>query len=115
MSLDVYLYFPVDVGREEPEEHTVYNANVTHNLAKMASEAGIYECLWRPDEHGIEQAEQIIEPLAKGLADMRDRPHHYTPMNPSNGWGSYERFVPWCEKYLEACREYPKASVRVSR
>jgi hypothetical protein len=25
----------------------VYNANITHNLGKMA-EAGLYEALWRP-------------------------------------------------------------------
>ena len=115
MSLDVYLYFPVDVGRDEPESHIVYDANITHNLNKMASEAGIYDCLWRPDEHGIERAEQIIEPLSKGLDDLRSRPHHYEQFNASNGWGMYDDFVPWCGKYLEACREYPKALVRVSR
>lgn len=57
MSLDVYLY--------ETEEHTcagcgrvdrvrrgdcVYDANITHNLGKMADEAGIYLALWRPGE-----------------------------------------------------------------
>lgn len=115
MSLDVYLYFPVDVGRDEPESHTVYEANITHNLNKMADEAGIYDCLWRPDEHGIERAEQIIEPLSKGLADLRNRPQHYEQFSASNGWGTYKDFVPWCERYLEACREYPKAFVRASR
>jgi hypothetical protein len=26
----------------------VYNANITHNLGKMAEKAGLYETLWRP-------------------------------------------------------------------
>ena len=39
MSLDVYLM--VDNER-------VYDANITHNLNSMASEAGCYEALWRP-------------------------------------------------------------------
>lgn len=32
-----------------------------------------------------------------------------------NGWGTYDNFVPWLEKYLAACEEYPDAEVRVSR
>jgi len=48
-----------------------YEANVTHNLNKMAMEAGIYEYLWRPDEIGITKAGRLIEPLSKGLTDWR--------------------------------------------
>lgn len=115
MSLDVTLYFDVDVGHDEPERHVVYDANITHNLSKMAAEAGIYECLWRPDEHGITTAGQVADRLSLGLADMLLRPGHYKSLNPSNGWGDYQGFVEWCEKYLSACRKYPQALVRVSR
>lgn len=115
MSLDVYLYFDVDVGHDEHEEHVVYSANITHNLNRMASEAGIYECLWRPDEHGIENAEQIIETLSNGVDDMLQRPAHYRTFDSPNRWGVYENFVPWCQEYLFACKKYPKARIRVSR
>jgi hypothetical protein len=115
MSLDVSLYFPVDVGHDNPESHVVFSGNITHNLNEMASEAGIYECLWRPDEHGINEARQIVEPLAAGLADMEARPDHYRTFNPSNGWGTFDGFVKWCHEYLEACKKYPKASIYVSR
>lgn len=54
MSLDVTL--------TDPSGTVLYEANITHNLNKMAAEAGIYECLWRPDEHGITHARQIIDP-----------------------------------------------------
>lgn len=115
MSLDVTLYFNVDVGHDEPEQHIVFEANVTHNLTSMASEAGIYDCLWRPEEHGITTAGQVGDRLHLGLSDMLLRPAHYKTFNPSNGWGNYDDFVEWCEKYLSACRKYPAAIVRASR
>lgn len=107
MSLDVYL---TDANGKE-----LYSANITHNLNTMAGEAGIYECLWRPDEHGITKAGQIIEPLRAGLIDMVTRPTYYEQFDSPNGWGVYKHFVPFCAKYLEACIAHPDATVRVSR
>jgi hypothetical protein len=107
MSLDVYL------TAVRPTE--VYSANITHNLNKMAMEAGIYEVLWRPEEIGITQAGQLIEPLTVGLEKLKADPMYYSQFNSPNGWGMYEHFVPFVEKYLEACRENPDANVNVSR
>lgn len=97
------------------ETETVFDANITHNLTTIAAEAGIYTCLWRPDEIGITHARQLIEPLTKGLTALRAEPARYEALNPENGWGSYEAFVPWIERYLDACARYPEAQVRVSR
>jgi len=107
MSLDVMLY--------DADETEVYSANITHNLNKMADEAGIYACLWRPDEHGITHARQIIEPLAAGLALLATEKARFEQFNAPNGWGLWEHFVPWCARYLQACRDNPDALVRVSR
>lgn len=107
MSLDVYL--------EVVQPCQVFEANITHNLTSMANEAGIYKELWRPEEVGITVARQLIEPLTKGLELMKSDPERFERHNPSNGWGSYKGFVPWIERYLDACREYPEAAVRVSR
>lgn len=93
----------------------VYDANITHNLAKMAGQAGIYEHLWRPDEIGVERAEQLIEPLQAGLELLQSDPDRFKTFNPGNKWGDYDGLVRFVEKYLEACREYPDASVEVSR
>ena len=41
MSLDIDLI--------ETSPHSVFDANITHNLGKMAGEAGIYEALWHPE------------------------------------------------------------------
>lgn len=107
MSLDVYLSAPVVTS--------VYDANITHNLNTMAEEAGLYGCIWRPEESGITKAEQLIEPLEKGLALLRSEPERFRRLNPKNGWGSYEGLVKFVEDYLAACRENPQADVEVSR
>lgn len=93
----------------------VYSDNITHNLNRMAGEAGIYEALWRPEELGITTAGQLIQPLTDGLALLQSEPARFQAFNPSNGWGSYEGLVSFVARYLEACREYPTALVRTSR
>jgi hypothetical protein len=140
MSLDVTLYrnylVSYDEGKTlEPKREEVYSANITHNLGKMASEAGLYEALWRPhrlkpgydipeDDYKAEweyeeanpvRAHEIIEIIEKGLADMKDRPKHYEKFNSPNGWGLYKHFVPFIEKYLAALKEFPEAQVECDR
>lgn len=118
MSLDVYLVKKIPAceccGREA-EEQSLYDANITHNLGKMAEEAGIYKHLWRPEEIGITMAGQLIEPLSRGLELMKEEPEHFKKFDSPNGWGLYVHFVPWIEKYLEACKEHPDAEIEVSR
>lgn len=91
-----------------------YEASITHNLGKMASEAGIYEHLWHPEGLNITRAGDLIEPITKGLQDMKDSPDHYKQFNPKNGWGDYAGFVNWIERYLNALKEYPDAVVETS-
>lgn len=108
MSLDVDLIC-------ECCESCLYSSNITHNLNKMAAEAGIYKHLWRPDEIGFDRAEQLIQPLTDGLALLKSDPARFEAFNSPNGWGMYEHFVRFVEDYLNACIERPKAKVRVSR
>lgn len=107
MSLDVYL--------SKVMITVVFEANMTHNLAGMAKEAGIYEHLWYPEELGIEKASQLIEPLKEALSRMREQPERFKKFNPENEWGTYEGFVAWVERYLAACIEDPNCNVEVSR
>lgn len=141
MSLDVSLKSrePVDkvcnhCGSTYQEYEEYYSANITHNLGKMADKAGIYEALWRPyrlkkeyvptEDYDVEMlfermsityAKELIEILEKGLKDLKKRPKYFEKFNASNGWGMYEHFVPFVEKYLEACKEYPEAIVEADR
>lgn len=118
MSLDVDLIIAKPAcdccGREE-ERTVVFDANITHNLNTMAEHAGIYKHLWRPEEIGITKAKELIEPVRKGLEDMKARPDYYKQFDSPNGWGLYRHFVPWIEKYLQACVDYPEAEIEVSR
>lgn len=107
MSLDVYL--------KAVRPTTVHSSNITHNLAPMAREAGIYMHLWRPDEIGVTNAAELIQPLADGLNLLKSEPERFEAFNASNGWGLYRHFVPFVEEYLAACIANPDATVEVSR
>jgi len=125
MSLDVYLIGPktttlcvcpnCDHRHERETSGCYFDANITHNLGAMANEAGLYKLLWRPEELGIERASQLISPLRDGLARLRARPAFYRTFEPENEWGTYDDFLPWIEKYIQACEEYPDARIEVSR
>lgn len=110
MSLDIYLRDPT-ATYDNSELHW---QNITHNLAQMADEAGIYICLWRPLQNGFKTAEQLIEPLKLAIERMKARPEHYRQWDAKNGWGTREQFVPWLQKLLSACEEYPLAEIEVS-
>jgi len=107
MSLDVTLTAvrPIDV----------YSENITHNLGKMAEQAGIYQHLWRPDEIGITKAEQLIIPLTTSLELLISDPERFKAFNPSNGWGSYDGLITFVQNYLAACFDNPDADVSVCR
>jgi hypothetical protein len=113
MSLDIYL---------ELDGEQVYGANVTHNLGKMAGEVDfgdgtLYGVLWRSDIAGsmIERAADLIQPLRLSIQTMLKEPERFKLHNPKNGWGSYDRFIPWLQRLHLACIEFPNATVRISR
>lgn len=99
----------------EDGEQEVFSANITHNLNRMADNAGVYQAMWRPEEIGAKIASDIIPVLQEGLRKLKETPEWFKRFNPSNGWGTYEGLVSFVEKYLEACKQYPKAELYVSR
>lgn len=120
MSLDVSLYRKRWVSYdgvtfEEPHNECVFDANITHNLGKMAEAAGIYYACWQPDKIGAAKANDILPILEKGYKDMEERPEYYRQFDAENGWGTYKDFMPWIKEYMEACRAYPDATIEVDR
>ena len=134
MSLDITLKIKKHVSEDDCKTweefyEEVYRCNITHNLGKMASEAGLYEALWRPyrlkedyiesdfhkeleyESKTVTLAQELIPHLEKGLEDLEMRPEHFEKFDAPNGWGTYINFVPFVYKYLEACKEHPKAMV----
>jgi hypothetical protein len=112
VSLDVYL--TCDCGRSCCRGE-LFSANITHNLNRMADEAGIYQALWRPEELKIASAGDLIPMLRDGLAQLNADPARFEAFNAANGWGLYEHLVSFVELYLAACEENPRAKVRASR
>lgn len=113
MSLDVYLI--QKKCKHCGNRPDGFHANITHNLTRMAREAGIYKAVWRPEECGITKAKHLIPALKAGIAVMKTNKNWFKNFNSPNGWGLYENFLPWLERYLEACEKMPKARVSVSR
>ncbi len=102
MSLDINLVM---------FNESVFSWNITHNLNVMAKEAGIYNEVWRPEEHEIYFAEQMIEPLQRGLKAIKDSPKKFRDLEPSNGWGDLTGFIKFLAEYLNECKRNPLAIV----
>lgn len=109
MSLDISLH---EGSADGPE---LYSANITHNLGRMADEAGIYQALWRPEEQGWTRAADLIPHLTAGLSSLLTEPERFEALNAANGWGKREHFIPFVNGVLQACREHPDAIIDVSR
>ena len=106
VSLDIWL--------EKEVITDVVDMNITHNLTAMASAAGIYQHLWRPNEVGVVRGKDLIKPLQIGVALMKSDPERFKAFDAENGWGTYEQFIPWLEELLTGCVEHPDAKVGVS-
>jgi hypothetical protein len=113
MSLDVDLMVT--------KPCSVYEGNITHNLGKMAGQVlltngmSLYDVLWRPDEHGLTHAGQIVDSLHEGIVKLTKDPDYFKKYNPENGWGSYEGLVNFTRDYYNACMENMEAELRISR
>lgn len=110
MSLDFSL-LAIDRDGNKIE---VLSKNITHNLTAMASEAGIYEALWHPERINAKTASDILPLLEAGYWKMKDDPARFEKHNASNGWGTYEHFLPWVKEVLAGCKQYPSAEIWTS-
>jgi hypothetical protein len=101
----------IDELEDEKDSSILSSFNVTHNLVPMAKKAGLYDILWHPEEKGILFANQLIEPLEKGIKKLKVNPNEFKQLNAANGWGTYEGFVKFCESVLSSCYKYPNSSI----
>jgi len=113
MSLDIELV--ISACPTSGQGGSVYEDNITHNLAPMAAAAGLYYAMWMPEAIGVTVAKHLVEPLTTGLAKLESDPPMYTMHNPDNGHGDYDGLVAAVRKYLKACKEYPTATIETDR
>ena len=115
MGVAVFLLSDVDTGNSEHTKVEHYSRGITHNLGRMAEEAGIYKAIWRPEEIGIERAEQLIPLLQAGYTKLAADPGYYKQFDAPNKWGVYDDFLPFVKSYLDACKKFPKTRVFAER
>ncbi|WP_435112194.1 hypothetical protein [Nocardiopsis synnemataformans] len=92
--------------------HIVWNANITSNLQPMFQIA-------LPGDGGLNSLNDAkagdVAPAVLAAADHMDAdPHTYTPLNPANGWGSYDIARKWLRELGEACQDNPLCTIDVS-
>ena len=110
----------IDIDLIGTDGTSLYYANITGNLAEMAEKAGLYSSIWAPwqtnaftEAEAATYAKDIIEIVKKGLATLKEKPEYFKLFNPPNGWGTYDGFLRFVERYLENLEKYPEATISV--
>lgn len=106
MSYDISM--EIDTGGSEPAE-VCDVGNYTYNCGPMFFEA-LGVSLSSMDGR---IAGEVADQLSLGVKNMIDDPAKYRAMNPENGWGDYEGALEYLLGIAKACREHPKATIRV--
>lgn len=109
MSIDIDLV--IDTGNNYTTVEVV--GNMTHNVQPMWRKAlqitsGVDMNLCDFNEWGAEKALPLLE---KALEHMKQNRDEYVPLNPSNGWGSYESAVEYLSDFVTACQDHPACMI----
>ena len=128
MSLDVYIKFKEPKQSNYFLEHPYiynsltegdkanyrikeyWNANITHNLGKMANyipvgNTTLYMVCWRPEEINITTVKELLPLLIEGIHYMIDHRKELLQYNSPNGWGIYDDFMKFLLNYKQACED----------
>ena len=87
--------------------------NYTYNASPMWYE--IY-----PDDEGMVQIDGMkgrhaAPKIAHAISEMISKKKIMKKLEPDNGWGSYDGFLLFLNKVLEACEEFPNSKWRSFR
>ena len=106
MGLNFSAYYENDGHKMYVEDSDIY---ITHNLTDMASEAWVYEVLWRPGEK--DKLKNIKGTVDRAINEMREDPERFKKHNPPNGFGTYESFLNALIAIHSLCTLYPNAYI----
>ena len=110
MSLNIHLINPPcpHCGSSEGG----WEGGITHNLTAMASAAGIYQAVWRPDElFDKPKARNLIPVIERGLKWLEENKEEAGRHGSPNGYGTYDDFLSFIWDYLDALHSNPDADV----
>lgn len=97
-------------GHDPSGAETYFSANHTSNTAGMWRHAGCDIA-----EFDGKLASELGASLKVAIDAMRANPGLYKPMEPDNGWGTYESTLKFMINVLLACESNPDAEVHVWR
>jgi hypothetical protein len=113
MSHDAWM--EIDTGGPEPAR-VAEIGNYTRNVSPMWRKAMTHAAgreMWIDDTDGM-TGEEAAPLFTTALGHMIRHPSEYEPLNPDNGWGSYEGAKEFMVRCAEACIRHPKATMRWS-
>lgn len=92
-------------------EVSVYDADITYNLAKMYYKALDKNLgLKRLNDLRCKEALPIID---NAIKDMICNKEYYEKFNPTNGWGSYDELLKAFRKMREVCEDNPDGIFKI--
>lgn len=117
MSADIWLEdehgTQLDFNYQMPAVQNIANVsygnnfNLTYNLTPMLAAAGMPS--WK-DMIGMNAGEAGII-WDQVIVELVTHPDKYIPMNPTNGWGSYDQAEEVLGALVTACRANPEAKI----
>ena len=101
-----------DINIKAKREVSIYEANITYNLADM-----YYKCLDK--ELGLKifnnmSCKKAIPILQKAIKDLIKNKKEYEKLNPENGWGSYDLLLRTFKEILKCCEENLDGKIELS-
>jgi hypothetical protein len=95
--------------------HEVYDRNITYNVSKMYYHAfrkfGHEGGLRTLHKMMVSDAEPILEKI---YHQLHKHPEIYEPMNPENGWGSYEGATKVIKELWDKSKELSEGTIYIS-
>lgn len=114
MSIDIYL--EINTGLKEVTAVDI--GNYTHNCQPMWSHAlketgAKITHLCDFDGVNANDAYPMLQRAVNHMNNPENRPT-YEAMNPENGWGSFTSAREYLRRFMEACADHPKCTIRTS-
>jgi hypothetical protein len=79
--------------------------NYTYNVSKM------WHYIYPDDDYMLHieglKGKETIKLLQDSYRKLKNNEHELVKMNPKNGWGSYEGFLEFISKLIQASIKYP--------
>lgn len=123
MSYSWYVSYEVWAGSTQADpirkEESTENRNFTWNVMPMYYQAlqrvakDLYDSIQSFSNLTERPTKDLVEPLARMVADMERYPALYKALNPINGWGDYEGALENLRNMRDTCRDHPDGTFRI--